>query len=258
MTELAQTPLSQAGDSLVTVLFGQSAQVVAAGSEQINNVVSLTDNIVIKIGVWVLFVAYLLVLTLYGGHLGDMTKIILGRNLGIKVANELSYLFVKAMRTSVLMGILTWSLITIKGCETIGVDVADKIKVEWLLPICIVVAVLLFALMWAITHWVCWLVRRKDLGEGLEMLSEATMAIAAVVSTPIALILVMSNGGLSTSLLITAIVLACVALFTYAIKSFIFFLEQKISILLWLLYLCTAVLIPLGIIVSTVLHNSTP
>lgn len=252
---LQTTPI--AADSMAKVLFGESARLVEQHGEMVSEAVSLTDNVVVKVALVVLFVAYLLVLTLYGGQFGDMLKIILGRNIGIKVADELSYLFVKAMRLSALMGVLTWSLLAVGGAQLMGVEV-DAMAIQWLVPLSMAAVLAFVAVAWVVTRGCCSLVRRADLGEGLEILAEATLALMAVVATPIALLFVMGGGGLQWGLLVAASVVAAIGLFTYAIKSFLFFLEQKISILLWLLYLCTAVLIPLGIIASTVLHNSTP
>ena len=53
-----------------------------------------------------------------------------------------------------------------------------------------------------------------------------------------------------------AIGVAGVALATFVTKSLIFFLEQKVSILLWILYLCAVVLIPIGIVATLVVRNS--
>jgi hypothetical protein len=50
-------------------------------------------------------------------------------------------------------------------------------------------------------------------------------------------------------------VVASIGLVTFVLKSLVFFLEQKISILLWFLYLCTAILIPIGIVVTLVVRN---
>lgn len=259
MTTIATiTHNATAADSLATVLFGPSARIVTDGGEMVAEVVSLTDNLVVKLGLLVLFAAYLLVVTLYWGQFGDMLKIILGRNIGIKVADELSYLFVKAMRSSAVVGLLTWALLAVGAAQYWGVGPDGPIATTWFLPLCLAIIVGLVLFGWLLTRGLCWLVRRNDLGEGLEILAEATLALSAVVATPIALLFVIGGGVFGQALLIMAFVVAAVGLFTYAIKSFVFFIEQKISILLWLLYLCAAVLIPLGIIVSTVLHNSTP
>jgi hypothetical protein len=135
--------------------------------------------------------------------------------------------------------------------------VGNHLAPQWYLPLCLAIIAGLVLFGWLLTRGLCWLVRRSVLGEGLEILAEATLALSAVVATPIALLFVIGGGVYGKALLIMAIVVAVIGLLTYAIKSFVFFLEQKISILLWLLYLCAAVLIPLGVIVSTVLHNST-
>lgn len=266
MTPTPHSP--EMADSLARVLFGPSARIVAEGggdqvaveavADVMTEAASLTDNLVVKLGLVILFVVYMLTTTVYWGQFGGMLKIILTNNIGIKVADELSYLFVKAMRTAAAMGILTWSLVCVGAAGYAGIDIAALgIAPEWFLPVCIATTSGLLLFGWMLTRGVCWLIRRGDLGEGLEVLAEATLALVAVVSTPLALLFVVGAEGIGLWLLIGLGLIAVVGLFTYTIKSFIFFLEQKISFLLWLLYLCAAFLIPLGIIVSTVLHNST-
>ena len=67
----------------------------------------------------------------------------------------------------------------------------------------------------------------------------------------------MVNTGASREMLGWVLVgVACVALFAYVVKSFVFFIEQKISILLWFLYLCTVVLIPIGAMLTVMVRIS--
>jgi hypothetical protein len=93
--------------------------------------------------------------------------------------------------------------------------------------------------------------------QGLSITDRAIIGLEAVVVAPCTLLFVI-NDGLSAQIVgITIAVVVCLGVMAYVVKSFIFFVEQKISILLWFLYLCTVVLIPLGVVVTTLVRNSS-
>ena len=101
------------------------------------------------------------------------------------------------------------------------------------------------------------LVRRREVCEGVNVLADTTMALAAIVVTPLALLLTLNTGQTTLALGWACIVVGGVAMMIFCLKSLILFIGQKISILLWFLYLCTVVLIPLGVVVTTLVRNSS-
>lgn len=236
-------------------LFGKSASLVPQSVEDLSVGSTLAGNWVVWLFVAGLFVLYLFVVFAYGGHIGQMGKIAFGRNLGIRVADEMSYLFMRAVRYSLLVGVVMWSLVGVKWLEVSGVN---SLGVEPLLlvPMFVAVAVALGALQRMVTNGVCALVRRKDIAEGINILADTLMALAAIVTTPIALLFVANTGASAVVLGWVCVAAAGVALFLFCTKSLIFFVEQKVSILLLILYLCTAILIPIGIVVTLVVRNS--
>lgn len=248
------SPCDSLPQNLATV-FGESAREVAQPVEAFQSTPTLTENWVVWLGVLALFVLYLFVLFAYGGHFGQMNKIVMGRNLGIRVADELSYLFMRAVRYSVLMGFVMLSLATIKWLDVTGVK-SLGIDERWLLPLFVGVFAVVYLLQRLLTRGICSLVRRNDIAEGIELLSDTLMAYAAIITTPIVLLFV-ANAGTSAEVLgWVCVAVVGVALLVFCTKSLIFFLEQKVSILLLILYLCTVILIPIGIVATLVVRNS--
>ncbi|MBO7300422.1 MAG: DUF4271 domain-containing protein [Tidjanibacter sp.] len=252
ITPLSDTlPVASVGD-----LFGSQARLVAQPEEAAEMLLSLTDNIVVWVMVVALFAYYLFVMFAYGGHIGQMAKIAIGKNLGIRVADELSYLFMRAVRNSVAMGIIAWSLVAVGWMGAVGAAGVGGIDPLWLVPLFALVLLALGGAMRIVTIGICTLTRRKEVSEGLGVLSETLMGLASIIVTPVALLFVV-NTGASVELFGTiALLVACVALFVYITKSLVFFIEQKISILLWFLYLCTVVLIPIGAVLTVMVRSS--
>lgn len=253
------TTYTQTADTLgvsLKALFGEGARLVPQVSGTLGEGTHLAESGVMWVGVVLLFVFYLFVVFAYGNYVGQMGKVILGRNLGIRVADELSYLFMRAVRYGLLMGVLMWSLVGVKWLDIVGVRGVGEVAAEWLLPLFVGVGVVVGAVQRFVTNGVCWLVRRNDIAEGLNILADTTMAFVAIVTTPIVLLFVANAGVSATTLGVVCLVVAAVGLFIFCIKSLIFFIEEKVSILLLILYLCTAILIPIGIVATLVVRNS--
>ena len=215
----------------------------------------LTDNGVVGALLLALFVFYLFVVVTYGGYLGHMWKIIVGDNLGIRVADELSYLYMRAVRRGVAVGVVAWSLVAIKWLEIGTHPPFAEVDNLWLVPLAIVAALAIGLIQRLLTVGICNLTRRRDVAEGLNILADTTMAFAAFVATPAVLLFVANVGSSTIWIGWIATAVASLALITFCIKSLIFFSEQKISILLWFLYLCTAILIPIGTVATLVARN---
>lgn len=242
-------------------VFGGEARFVP--SEVVNGIVDafngtpLTDNWVVRVVALILFVGYVATMLPYGGHIVGMWKIVVGRNLGIKVADELSYLFVRAMLSFCSIGIVALALSAVKALEILGVEQIEGVESLWVAPMVMLAIVGAMGVIQLLTEAMCRLVRRVEVAQGLSIMGSATIGLMAVVVAPCTLLFVI-NDGLSAQIVgITIAVVVCLGVMAYVVKSFIFFVEQKISILLWFLYLCTVVLIPLGVVVTTLVRNSS-
>ncbi len=256
----ATTPLpaenNEALTERLTRLFGESAVMVEQPAEGLEKLFSLTDNLVVWLFAVALFVYYLFVLFAYGGHFGQMWKVAVGSNLGIKVADELSYLFMRAVRNSVTVGIGAWSLVAVGWLNMLDIRGVEGIDTLYLVPAAVGAALLVGLLQRGLTLGVCHLVRRGEVAEGLNILADTLMALAAIAATPFALLFVVNRGVSVEMLGWLTLTIGAVALLLFIIKSLIFFLEQKVSILLWFLYLCAVVLIPIGIVATVVVRGS--
>ena len=253
------SPLA-AADSLrvgLEELLGPKATLVEQGARQSAELFRLTDNWVVGLLLVAIFVGYLFVLYAYGGYLGQMVKIILGGHIGIRVADELSYLYIRAVRSSVALGIALWATVAIRVMDFALPESHSMLASLWIGPMFVVVALALGSIQRSLTSGICSLVRRPDLAQGVNIVADTTMALVALVATPLALFFVVNMGSSAVWFGGAAVVVAALGLVIFAMKSLIFFIEQKISILLWFLYLCTVVLIPIGIVVTLAVRIGT-
>ena len=149
------------------------------------------------------------------------------------------------------------ALSEVKALELSGVEQIEGVESLWAAPVVILAILGAMGVVRLLTAAMCRLVERSEVSQGLGITACAIVGLMAVVGAPCALLLVI-NDGLSAQIVGVAIaVIVILGALTYVVKSFIFFVEQKISILLWFLYLCTVVLIPLGVVVTTLVRNSS-
>jgi hypothetical protein len=234
-------------------LFGQSAHLVEHTLPDVMEQAELTGGWFVGIFLVAMFVYYLFILFAYGGHIGTMGKVLLSNNLGIRVADELSYLFMRAVRNAIALGISAWSLVVIKWIEIEGMG--PEAENSWQLASVIGGALALGLVQRFATIGIFSLVRRREVCEGVNVLADTIMALAAIVVTPLALLLTLNTGQTTLALGWACVVVGGVAMMIFCLKSLILFIGQKISILLWFLYLCTVILIPIGVVITLVVRS---
>lgn len=256
--EVAYAPSEGVVDSLQIVgqslegLFGKGARVVEQTLVEGAHNVLLTDNWVVSLLLVGTFIYYCFVLWAYGSHIGMMAKVIVGGGGGTRVADEVSYLFMRAVRNLDLVGVFVWSLVAIKWIELLGGESPILPESLMLVPGAIVVAVVLGAVQRGATSAILRLVGRRQLNESISIVASTTMALTTAISTPIALLFVLNTGSSQEIIGYGCLALASLGLILFCTKSLIFFIEQKISILLWILYLCAVILIPIGVVARLV------
>ncbi len=260
LTDAATTPAVTIAEEAVAEvsgslegLFGESARLVEQALPEIVEQGELTSNWMVGVVLVALFVYYLFVLFAYGGHIGLMGKVILSNNLGIRVADELSYLFMRAVRNATALGIVAWSLVGVKWMEMSGA--AGVSENHWLLPMVFCIALGVGVVQRLATNFIFSLTMRREVCEGLNIMADTTMALTAIVVTPLSLLLAVNSGATTEALSWVCLVTGCVAMTIFCIKSLILFIGQKISILLWFLYLCTVILIPIGVVITLAVRN---
>lgn len=250
LTTVVATPAVQP-----TELFGPEAVVVARDVAGELAPFAPTENPVMAIALIAIFIAYVISLCSSGSQIGQMLKIAAGNNLGIRIADELSYLYTRATRNLRLLGVAVLSAAVVKWLDMNGIVGVGNIGPLLMFPLIVVAICAVWLYQSALTRGICTLVRRDDVATALLLLGETTMALTTLFGTPVVLLFAANTGTTTEAFGIATIAVASIALLLFVLKSLIFFVEQKISILLWFLYLCTAILIPIGIVATLVVRN---
>lgn len=87
-------------------------------------------------------------------------------------------------------------------------------------------------------------------------LRRAFLISVTIITTPVILLLSLTEGIWADIFAWTIIVIISLSSIAYIVKSFLLFVGQKVSILFWILYLCVIELMPFAVIATGIMKNT--
>ena len=151
--------------------------------------------------------------------------------------------------TSVSVGLLLGAIMVVKGAHLAPQVMGAVEAPEWILALA--VPAVQIALLWLIGRAaMC-----SDVTSTLLRLRKICFSIFTICCTPTVLLYALSEIN-SSVVLLYIIVAEVVALFlVFLYETFVLFVSKKISVLHWILYLCTVELFPVSLIVLTAMRE---
>ena len=112
-------------------------------------------------------------------------------------------------------------------------------------------AVILIIVLWSYAyHKIMGWIIESDSPNSLALIGYTNFVRLVVLLYPITAVWLLSDAGDSYAFSITLIICCSVLLLLYLKDTFVFFLGKKISIFYWILYLCTAILLPWSLLIK--------
>ena len=112
-------------------------------------------------------------------------------------------------------------------------------------------AVILVIVLWSYAyHKIMGWIIESDSPNSLALIGYTNFVRLVVLLYPITAVWLLSDAGDSYAFSITLIICCSVLLLLYLKDTFVFFLGKKISIFYWILYLCTAILLPWSLLIK--------
>ena len=110
---------------------------------------------------------------------------------------------------------------------------------------------ILIIVLWCFAYHrlMAWIIE-SDSPNALAMIGYTNFVRLVVLLYPITAMWLLADGSDSSAYSITLIICSSVLLLLYLKDTFVFFLGKKISIFYWILYLCTAILLPWSLFVK--------
>ena len=110
---------------------------------------------------------------------------------------------------------------------------------------------ILIIVLWCFAYHrlMAWIIE-SDSPNALAMIGYTNFVRLVVLLYPITAMWLLADGSDSSAYSITLIICSSVLLLLYLKDTFVFFLGKKISIFYWILYLCTAILLPWSLLIK--------
>ena len=161
--------------------------------------------------------------------------------------------------TSVSLGLLLGAITVVKGADLAPQVMGAVEAPEWILALAVPSVLVVTMVVAAVQIALLWLIGRaamcSDVTSTLLRLRKICFSIFTICCTPTVLLYALSEIN-SSVVLLYVIVAEVVALFlVFLYETFVLFASKKISVLHWILYLCTVELFPVSLIVLTVMRE---
>ncbi len=180
------------------------------------------------------------------------------------IAEELTYsgqgsVYGRFFSTTVGVGLLLAAIMVVKGADLAPALASGVVAPQWIYAVAvpsvlvatIVIATLQVALLWVIGG----VAMCSDVTSTLMRLRKICFAIFTICCTPTVLLYALSEIGRSNVFLYLIVIELVAILLVFLYETFVLFVSKKISVLHWILYLCTVELFPVSLIVLTVMRE---
>lgn len=155
------------------------------------------------------------------------------------------------IHTSALIGVM---LITLFGAKYAPMWLPETLTPDagWVSTIAVIYILIGVAVISAFEYSLLWLVGKVTRGEeavgAIIYMKRMSFALASIAMSPIFLFGVLSSEKLTESWNIVLFVECLILVFMYIKETLVFFVDKKIPIFHWILYLCTVEAFPLSLI----------
>jgi hypothetical protein len=218
-----------------------------------------SDNWVFKIMVLMLLAGFCLLMRYYSFYATDTFGLLRGSVHTRRLLGEQNATFNNYMNMMIMLGVMLLGISALRFTEALYGDLptgAIPPLASYIAAPAAIIAFMIIALyQYAVLRLVGAVTYSRVFMDKLLRLKKVWFSLTvAVLALPAIFVALYHGRGENIMLLILAFGMSLSALF-FIIRSLMFFVEQKISILLWFLYLCAVELFPISIAVLLLSKN---
>lgn len=216
----------------------------------------LTDSLVFKLVVLLCFAGYCITLYLYRQQASALLGVFRSKLYVDNLLDERNYTFDNFLNSLVSLGILTLSLAIVKAADMLaGADMAGTLPgwaVFLLAPVAWVLLGLIFLYQTLVLKISGTLTYSGKFISNLRYIRKIDFSVAAVLLTPF--FLMFSTSAESDARAISYIIIAvlCAIVIFHLARTWMLFVDEKISKLYWFLYLCAVEIFPVTFLLLSV------
>ena len=235
-----------------SVLFTPDAAMYATAS----NPAPLTGNVFYDVAVIACFIAFCLVVYFFRDYVGGIFNIFRGTSTTDKMLGEQSKVFGAFLVWVISLGMVITGLSVLKFADILYGEHIGALS-GWGALGAILGAIGTAALIWGYQFVFLKVAGSLTLSQGfvarLFYLKKVVAAIGTLAVLPVFLLFALSEGQSANTLGIIVAGIAALTMIFLIIRTFMLFIRQNFSILLWFLYLCAVEIFPVSLAVIVAL-----
>ena len=158
----------------------------------------------------------------------------------------------------IVLGVLTLSLCALRGvtqwAEGALVGISGSTAVWVVVLTALFATTIMLVYQYGALYLSATVCERSDIGKALIGLKSLYLAVGFVATIPFGILFLLWQSAPSVVAIVGAGLCGLVAAIIFVKETFLFFLQQKISILRWILYLCALEIFPISLILAPILR----
>ena len=169
-----------------------------------------------------------------------------------KIYAEQKLFFKRFINLSTLLGILLICGLSVKLCDYFGLDgrlpATGILNVNLIPVILLLIPGIILLYRYLVTGIVGAVTRNQAFFKSYRFMSHLSGSVSFLILTPFFLLFALGDGNSTTFFIYLTITIVAALYLLYLGKSYRFFIERNISILQWILYLCTVEWFPVSLL----------
>ncbi len=161
--------------------------------------------------------------------------------------------------TTVGVGLLMVAIMVVKGADLAPALASGVVAPQWIYAVAVPSVLLATIVITAMQVAMLWIIGGvamcSDVTLAVMRLRKICFAIFTICSVPTILLYALSEIGRSKVFLYLIVAELVTIFFVFLYETFVLFVSKKISVLHWILYLCTVELFPVSLIVLTAIRE---
>jgi hypothetical protein len=252
------TPMTPMWDA--TGVYGSSSVVVGGQLSKVPILQSpLVSNVWFQILILIVLGLYCLMIYYYAGQVRLCLKGVFTLNAEDRFTAEHGHLYNRFIAIALMLCTLTIGIALTKAIAVWTDPVAIAEFPQWALPLTSIViwavAVAVMTLEWILLKTAGSFTFSGKLTGTITEIKNSHLAAAAVVITPAILLWSGVNPAWDSIMVWVVVVSGGVLLVSFTFRTFLLFVGQKVSLLVWILYLCAVEIFPIALMCTLVVKN---
>lgn len=239
-------------------MFGSECYIAHTPRQSQTSDRSITSTSAFEVAAVVMLIAYMVVAAMFRHEVPVLFKSFRISSSPQKADEESGVFFSLFLNLLIVVGAVLLTLVSFKTIDMTGFELTDRLidNAVWVVPAMAVVLLLIYIVQTLLLRHLGVLFAQRQMIDELIFLRRLSCCVGVMLLTPLAALTVLNGSASAKVLAATIAIVILILILQYLARSYLLFARKKVSILLWILYLCSVEIIPVGTLFALLLQNS--